>query len=91
MVISQELKQEVQELFSQEFEILFRDHLAAVSVNLPHTNLDTHGVYYIILKELAWKGINIVEVLSTSNEITLIVDRSDVEEVFSIILRLKRR
>jgi len=77
-------------LFQKEKLISQRNDLAAVSVNLPPANLDTHGIYYVILKQLAWKGINLVEILSTSHEITLIVASSDVEEVFSLILDLKR-
>lgn len=89
IVCSEELRDKVNEIFSGEQIITSRVGLAAVSVNLPPTNLDTYGVYYIILKALAWKGINIVEVLSTSHEITLIISKQDVEQVFSIILGLK--
>ena len=88
-ICSEALKKQVQVLFVEEIKIMSRSNLAAVSVNLPPANLDTYGVYYTILKKLAWKGINVVEVLSTSHEISLVVSNEDVEEVFSIILRLK--
>ena len=89
IICSAQLEKEVSQIFEKEELITSRIDLAAVSILLPPTNLDTYGVYYTILKKLAWKGINIVEVLSTSHEISLIISEDDVEEVFSIILKLK--
>lgn len=90
LVCSATLNNHIDLIFQDEKLTSQRNELAAVSVNLPPANLDTHGIYYVILKQLAWKGINLVEMLSTSHEITLIVAASDVEEVFSLILDLKR-
>lgn len=90
IVCSSILEPKIMHIFSEELLITTRKGLAAVSVHLPPTNLDTYGVYYIILKALAWKGINVVEVLSTSHEITLIIGSEDVETVFSIMLQLKK-
>lgn len=89
LICSDSLSDKVNEIFAQEVARTSRHQLAAVSVKLPPANIDTFGVYYIILKKLAWKGINLVEVLSTSHEITLIVSDGDVQETFAIILALK--
>jgi len=91
LVCSTSLSSRVQEIFSKETTIITRTGLAAVSVKLPTTNLDTYGVYYTILKRLAWRGINIVEVISTSHEISLIISNEDVEEVFAQVLSLKHQ
>ena len=90
LICSQSLSHHVLRIFSGEKLISTRDGLAAVSIKLPPDNLDTYGVYYTILKQLAWKGINVVEVVSTSHEISLVVGTEDVEPVFSMILRLKK-
>ena len=89
IVCSAVLSDQIRKIFAEEKMITHRSDLAAVSVRLPPKNLDTYGVYYVILKSLAWKGINVVEVLSTSHEITLIIGRDDVNQVFSIMLQLK--
>ena len=89
LICSDTLSQKVKKIFAGELAITSRHDLAAVSVKLPPANIDTFGVYYIILKKLAWKGINLVEVLSTSHEISLIVSGDDVQETFAIILGLK--
>lgn len=91
IVCSSSLQDDLKSAFDKEQILLTRTNLAAVSITLPPTNLDTYGVYYTILKKLAWKGINIVEVISTSHEISLIISSDDVEEVFSIVLRLKHK
>lgn len=89
IVVNRAIKQLVLETFSEEQLIVSREHLAAISISLPSTNQDTSGVYYTLLKKLAWQGINIVEVISTSNEITLVVSKDDIDVVFSIVMKLK--
>lgn len=90
IVVNRVLKSIVEQAFEAEKLLVSRANLAAISISLPSTNQDISGVYYTLLKRLAWQGINIVEVISTSNEITLIVSKDDIDQVFSIILQLKQ-
>jgi hypothetical protein len=64
--------------------------LASVTVKLPLVNTEIYGIYYYILKHLAWEGINIVELVSTSNEFTIVVKQDDVDKAFKILMQLKR-
>ena len=89
IVISQYLAAQLEENFQNERQIMMRNELAAISIMLPERNLDVHGVYYTILKQLAWKAINVVEIISTSYEITLVVDNEDVKPIFDIFLEFK--
>ncbi len=57
---------------------------------LPTENRNLYGVYYYILKDLAWQGINLVELISTSNEFTLIVSDEDLDHAFSVIMGLRK-
>ncbi len=88
-IISEALTPVIEEIFAEETMIVNRPRLGAISIMLPKSNIDVHGVYYILLKQLAWQGINLVEVISTSHEITLIVSKEDVDQVFSIFLKMK--
>ena len=90
IVVNHVLKPIVETAFGSEELLVSRSNLAALSISLPSTNQDISGVYYTLLKRLAWQGINIIEVISTSNEITLIVSKSDIDHVFSMILKLKQ-
>lgn len=65
-------------------------NLSSITVKLPTANMETYGVYYYILKHLAWEGINIVQVVSTANEFTAIVHSDDIDEAFKILMQLKR-
>ena len=58
--------------------------------SLDKENIEISGIYYYLLKKLAWKGINIVEVISTTNEFTIILNDADVEIVFNLLSQLKK-
>ena len=81
----------IRALFAGECLLLYRDQLAGLSIKLPPDNLDTYGIYYTILKKLAWEGINLIEVLSTSHEITLVVQEQDVKATFALIMDLRSK
>ena len=66
-------------------------NLSSVTVKLPNLNNEIYGVYYYLLKHLAWQGINIVEIVSTSTEFTIVVRQEDVESAFGILMQLKRK
>jgi hypothetical protein len=66
-------------------------NLSSVTVVLPNLNNEIYGVYYYLLKHLAWQGINIVEIVSTSTEFTVVVRQDDVESAFGILMQLKRK
>ena len=82
--------QTVKSLFNNENLKSSNNNLASVTVRLPNVNTEIYGVYYYILKHLAWEGINIVEVVSTSNEFTIIVKSDDIDRAFRILMQLKR-
>ncbi|PIR07883.1 aspartate kinase [Candidatus Gottesmanbacteria bacterium CG11_big_fil_rev_8_21_14_0_20_37_11] len=64
------------------------DDLCSITVRLQEENLHTPGVYYRLLKQLAWENINVIEVVSTTNEVTIILSREDVDRAFSELTKL---
>jgi hypothetical protein len=44
---------------------------------------------YYIFNKLAWDGINVFEVVSTSNEITILLKDKDVDRAFTVIKQIK--
>lgn len=85
IIVSQELKSKVKEVFENEKVIKELTDLSSITVKLPEANVTTPGVYYFILKELAWHNINIIEVVSTYQEITLILKTEEIDKAFSIL------
>jgi aspartokinase len=80
----------IERLFKDERMKSHTSDLASVTVKLPVVNTEIYGIYYYILKHLAWEGINIVELVSTSNEFTIVVKQGDVDKAFKIFMQLKR-
>ena len=80
----------IKRLFKNEKLKSHSTDLASVTVKLPSVNTEIYGIYYYILKHLAWEGINIVELVSTSNEFTIVVKQDFVDKAFKILMQLKR-
>ncbi len=89
ILISDDLAPQLEELFAEEQLQDRETHLASITLLLPQENRSLYGVYYHILKALAWNAINIIEIISTSNEFSLIVREEDVDQAFSILLKLR--
>jgi len=81
---------DVNRIFAKEHQKTHTLDLSSITVKLPETNTETFGVYYYIMKHLAWDGINIEQVVSTANEFTVIVDSKDIDDAFKILMQLKR-
>lgn len=90
IVISSNLKEEIDEIFSEEEMINSMSKLASITIKLPKTNLEQSGIYYFILKQLAWANIPVQEVISTTHEITLVVKEEDINKTFSILIDMKK-
>ena len=63
--------------------------LSSISIKLPTENVTIPGIYYFIFQRLSWEGVNIFEVISTSNEFTILVDEAHVNVAFKAIKDLK--
>lgn len=90
IVLNARKKEVVERIFKDEKIKSSTEDLASVTVKLPLINTEIYGIYYYILKHLAWEGINIVEIVSTSNEFTVIVKQDDVDKAFKILMQIKR-
>ena len=62
--------------------------LSAITIILPKEAVFVPGVYYSVLKALAWEGINFVEVVSSYTELTIILQNSNVDRAFSVLKNL---
>ncbi len=62
--------------------------LSSVTIRLPQTNVYTPGLYYLFLKSLAWENINVIEVVSTYSEFTIILQNKEVDRAFSVLKKL---
>lgn len=85
IIVSKDLQEKVKQMISGEKILSEVNNLSTITIRLPKENINTPGVYYFLLKSLAWDGINIVEIVSTPMEISIILDDKDVNAAFSIL------
>ena len=90
IVISSNLQEDIKTIFCDEVLICSMKKLASITIKLPKTNLEQSGIYYFILKQLAWANIPVQEVISTTHEMTLVVKENDINKTFSILIELKK-
>ncbi|MEN9326863.1 MAG: hypothetical protein RI943_1284 [Bacteroidota bacterium] len=89
IIVTTAMQEHVEVIFKNERLVLTEENLSSITLMLPEENRIIYGIYYYILKDLAWNGINLKEVISTTNEFTLIVNNEDLDQTFSILMKLK--
>lgn len=89
IVVSDSISHLIEKHFKGEKLTQKLENLASITVKLPKENTSVPGIYYFIFQRLAWEGIVIYEVISTSNEFTILVDDEIVDKAFKVIKDLK--
>ena len=74
IIISSSEKKSIVEVFKNEKLIGLKDCLTTITLNLPEGNSKIVGLYYQIFKRLAWDNVTLYEVISTTNEFTILVE-----------------
>jgi hypothetical protein len=89
IILSKNIDHHFKELFRFENIISDLDLLSSISIKLPQGNNLISGIYYFMFKRLAWEDINIAEVISTTNEFTIVIEDKDIDRAFSVIQKMK--
>ena len=88
VVCSRPLIPLVEAVFQGETLLARLDNLNAVTLQLTADSHRTPGIYHAILKKLAWDRINLVNLISTHSELTLILDRQHTGAAFAVLSSL---
>jgi hypothetical protein len=89
IIVSSNMEKQIDIFFKGETLIEKTADLSSISIKLPTENVTIPGIYYFIFQRLSWEGVNIFEVISTSNEFTILVDDSHVNIAFKAVKDLK--
>ena len=89
IIVSSNAAAQLENYFQSERLIEKTEDLSSISIKLPTENVTIPGIYYFIFQRLSWEGVNIYEVISTSNEFTIIVGEDQVNSAFKAIKELK--
>jgi len=87
LMISASLEAAALEIFAGERLVSKVRHLSAIVIRLAPGTVETPGVYYAILKRLAWQNLNVVDVVSTSSEFTIVLANDQVDRAFAALRR----
>ncbi len=90
IILSDSEHNNVDTLFREETIVQETNGLSSITIKLPSENSDVSGIYYFILKKIAWEGINILDLISTTHEFTIIVNDESVDRAFSILKNLNQ-
>jgi len=63
-------------------------NLSSITLILPKEIIYEPGIYYNILKLLAWNGIDFVEVVSSYTELTIFLNSEKIERAFTALKKL---
>jgi len=85
IITSRDLKKELLKVIDVDNVIAQYQQLSAITIKLNKETVTTPGAYYQILKILAWENINVIEIVSTYTEVTIILDDKDVDRAFSVL------
>lgn len=86
--ISKNAAADIKKVFDGEKLRYEMEDLSAITIILPKESVFVPGVYYSVLKTLAWEGINFIEVVSSYTELTIILQNSNVDRAFSVLKKL---
>ncbi|MDR0543878.1 MAG: aspartate kinase [Odoribacteraceae bacterium] len=91
LVVSDSVEKIVNDYFAREQCIFKQGGLSSVTLKLPKGNILQPGLYYCIMKELSWEGINLIEVVSSTNEFTVVVDNAFIDKALVVLKNIGRR
>lgn len=91
LVVSDMMESGIEKCFKNEQCLFKQNGLSSVTLKLPKGNSMQPGFYYSIMKELSWEGINLTEVISSTNEFTVVVDNSLIDKTFVVLKNIGKR
>jgi len=90
-LVSTSLQPTIKEIFKDEKLVSVSDELSAITIALPAENTKTVGLYFYIFKLLAYEGIPVYEIISTSNYFTLFLEQDYVNQAFLLMNEIKSK
>lgn len=88
-LVSTSLKEIVEENFQHEIKVNEKNDLASITIALPEGNTKTIGLYFYIFKLLAYEGIPVYEIISTTNYFSLFLESEYVNQAFFLMNEIK--
>lgn len=85
VIMSNHYEHIAKETFRDEKITARQTNISAITLRLPTNNVVVPGVYHRFLQKLAWDNINIVDLVSTLTEFTILLSEDEVDRAFTLL------
>ncbi len=89
ILVSTDLKERVSDFFKKETLVSVKNELSSITIALPKNSSKTVGLYFYIFKLLAYEGIPVFEMISTSNYFALFLEKEYINQAFLLLNEIK--
>jgi len=89
ILVSNDLKESVIGFFKTETLVSVKSELSSITIALPKNSSKTVGLYFYIFKLLAYEGIPVFEMISTSNYFALFLEKEYINQAFLLLNEIK--
>ncbi|MCC4228450.1 hypothetical protein [Zunongwangia profunda] len=89
ILVSSSLTNLVEDYFKNEVRVTIKEDLSSITIALPKNSSQSVGLYFYIFKLLAYEGIPVFEMISTSNYFALFLEREYVNKAFLLLNEIK--
>ena len=90
ILVSSSLTNLVEDCFRNERRVSIKEELSSITIALPKNSSQFVGLYFYLFKLLAYEGIPIFEMISTSNYFALFLEKEYVNQAFLLINEIKK-
>ncbi|MDR5590207.1 hypothetical protein [Christiangramia sp. SM2212] len=90
ILVSSSLTDLVEKCFRSEVRVSIKEELSSITIELPKNSSQSVGLYFYIFKLLAYEGIPIFEMISTSNYFALFLEKEYVNKAFLLMNEIKQ-
>ena len=89
ILVSADLQETVADCFKNEILVSVKSELSSITIALPKNSSKTVGLYFYIFKLLAYEGIPVFEMISTSNYFALFLEKEYINQAFLLLNEIK--
>ena len=89
ILVSSMLTDLVEKCFRSEVRVSIKEDLSSITIELPKNSSQTVGLYFYFFKLLAYEGIPVFEMISTSNYFAIFLEKEYVNQAFLLLNEMK--
>lgn len=89
ILVSDSLTDLVEDCFKNEVRVSVKKELSSITIALPKNSSQSVGLYFYLFKLLAYEGIPVFEMISTSNYFALFLEKEFVNKAFLLLNEIK--